>query len=93
MKRRVFSCIAAAGGVGGAVLIILGLLFLPGVPADPARSHWWRIIAFGMMMVGSSTLLNIRVRPDYVPEWVVRRVVPAFASFWIILGVIVLALS
>jgi len=92
MKGCLFYFLTLLLGVGGFLLILCGILFLPSTNG-PARSNWWRLVSVGMVMVGFSALLNLRRIPDHVPEWVKRYFAPTYTLLWFVAGGIIFILS
>jgi quinol-cytochrome oxidoreductase complex cytochrome b subunit len=92
MKRCLLYSLALMLGVGGFLVILCGILFVPSAHG-PARSNWWRLVSAGMVMVGFSFLLNLRKIPDYVPEWVKRYFAPIYTLLWFVAGGIIFILS
>jgi hypothetical protein len=92
VKRYVFYFISAVAGLAGFLVGLCGVVYATGTLDEPARSNWWRVVSIGMIIMGLSMYPYRNQMPDYVPD-LARRLAPAYALFWIILGVVVFLLS
>lgn len=89
MKKR---CLLQGVSVLGALVTLCGMLYATTTLTEPARSNWWRVVSLGMIVVGLSMYPYRHQMPDYAPQ-LARRLAPAYALLWIILGIVIFLLS
>lgn len=93
MKRLFLSFTLALIALLGFLLIFGGFVILSSQSTPFSKDSGQRVLAVGLVLIGSSTLLWRKSDPDYVPEWMKRYFYLYFALGLVLLGLVVLALS